>query len=216
MRVPPSTASVATPLEGNKLFAPASARNQDPLVDLLGQFAPRSGRALELASGTGQHVVAFAAALPDLHWHPTDLDPARLASIDAYTQESGLGNIAPARQLNAGTRGWGAPLAPINLVVLVNLLHLISQSETEALISETSRSLAPGGRFVLYGPFMRAGELTSDGDRAFQASLLAQDPEIGYKDDFDTLDMLLDVGLASIAIIEMPANNLALISEKQG
>lgn len=216
MRVPPSTASLASPLEGNKLFAPASARNQSPLVELLTQFAPRSGSALEIASGTGQHVVAFAQALPLLNWQPTDLDPERLASIDAYAAESGLANIAPARALDASRQGWGAPLAPINLVVLINLLHLISTREAETLIGETARSLAPGGRFILYGPFMRAGELTSEGDRAFQASLIAQDPEIGYKDDFDTLDMLLEVGLASIAIIEMPANNLALITEKQG
>jgi len=81
-------------------------------------------------------------------------------------------------------------------------------------IHEAARALAPGGRLVIYGPFMRAGELTSDGDASFHAGLIARDPAIGYKDDFDMMDLIQGAGLDMAEVIEMPANNLALVAQK--
>ncbi|MGD9863387.1 MAG: DUF938 domain-containing protein [Pseudodonghicola sp.] len=210
----PDTASIADKGEGDKLVAPSATRNCDAICDLLAQVAPQQGRALEIASGTGQHVVAFAARFPGLHWQPSDPEPSRRASIDAYAADSGCGNIAPALDLDATRPGWGAELRGQDLIVLCNLLHLIPMDWVEALIGEAAQALAPGGRILLYGPFMRAGELTSPGDEAFHASLTAQDPRIGYKDDFDVMDLLQDVGLEMVEVIEMPANNLALVAEK--
>ncbi len=213
---PPPNASVAHQLDGDRMNAPAAARNAGAIADLLLQEAPSRGRALELASGTGQHVAALAARLPGLHWQPTDIDAARLRSIDAHVAAAGLTNVAPAANLDATAPGWSAQWGGQSLVLLVNLLHLISAPETRVVIAEAAAALAPGGRFVIYGPFMRGGELTSEGDRNFNASLIAHDPAIGYKDDFDTLDLLVEAGLEIVAIIEMPANNLALIAEKAG
>ncbi|WP_435661609.1 DUF938 domain-containing protein [Leisingera caerulea] len=212
VRSVPGASSVAAPEDG-KLFAPAAARNCDVLCDLLAEVAPATGRALELASGTGQHAVAYAARLPGLAWQPSEVEEVRLDSIRAYAGESGLRNILPPVQLDATTPGWGAAHPGQDLIVLVNLLHLISEDEARALIREAAAALAPGGRFVLYGPFLRGGELTSDGDRAFHAALCAHDPEIGYKDDFDVIDWLHGAGLELLHAVEMPANNLALIAE---
>ncbi|SHF01357.1 Protein of unknown function [Ruegeria intermedia] len=208
----PPTASVAEPAEGARLFSPSAARNTGPLSELLEQVAPAGGKALELASGTGQHVAAFAERLPALRWQPTEIDAARRASIDDYARD--LPNVAPAIALDATERGWADRHGGQDLIVLINLLHLISQPEAEAIITEAARALAPGGRFVLYGPFMRAGELTSEGDARFHATLTAQDPEIGYKDDFDMIDLMQDAGLELARVVEMPANNLALVAEK--
>ncbi|MBJ6372267.1 DUF938 domain-containing protein [Sedimentitalea arenosa] len=213
-RALPDTANVAHASDGAKLNAPAAERNLAPLCDLLSQFAPKTGAALEIASGTGQHVVAFAKRLPGLDWQPSEPDAARRASIDAYAAESQLDNLAPAFELDAAAPGWGARHAGQALIVVINLLHLISMTETETLIGEAARALTPSGRFVIYGPFQRGGELTSDGDARFHASLIAQDPEIGYKDDFDILDLALAAGLTVVDVIEMPANNLALVLEK--
>lgn len=211
-RVPPKTASIATPTEGAKLIAPAASRNVQALCDLLDQVAPPGTRALELASGTGQHIIAFAAQLPKFQWQPTEIDAIRRASIDAYA--TGVNNVALALALDATAPGWGEQHGPQDLIVLVNLLHLISTPETEHLISQVATALTPGGRVVLYGPFQRGGDLTSEGDRAFHASLVEQDPEIGYKDDFGIMDLLQDAGLEMVEVIEMPANNLALVAEK--
>lgn len=210
----PPIASHAVPGEGAKLIAPSAERNLGPICDLLDHVAPKAGRALEIASGTGQHVAAFAARLPGLHWQPTEPDPARRASIDAYAAETGRDNIAPALELDAAQPGWGDRLGGQSLIVLINLLHLIPMTAVETLIKEAARALDPGGRLVIYGPFMRAGELTSPGDEAFHASLTAQDPATGYKDDFDVIDLILGAGLEMAEVIEMPANNLALVAEK--
>jgi SAM-dependent methyltransferase len=214
VRSVPGTASVATP-EAGKLFAPSAASNMGALGDLLQRVAPTQGHALEIASGTGQHMVGYAARLPGLCWQPTEVDPARRTSIDAYAQEAGLANVLTARALDATSPGWGAQLdRQQDLIVLSNLLHLISAAEVRILISEAASALAPKGRLVIYGPFMRGGTLTSAGDAAFHTSLTAHDPETGYKDDRDTIGWLQAAGLDLVETVEMPANNLALVSEK--
>ncbi len=210
----PDSASVATPGEGGRLHAPSAERNAGPLCDLLRHHAPQAGRALELASGTGQHAVRFAAALPGLDWQPSEIDGERRASIDAWAAEAGLPNLRPAIALDACTPGWAAAHGGQDLIVLVNLLHLISEGQAQALVAEAARALAPGGRLILYGPFLRDGETTSEGDRTFDASLRAQDPEIGYKDDFEVIDWLHDAGLSLVDVVEMPANNLSLVAER--
>lgn len=210
----PDSASIADKGEGDKLVAPSAARNCDAICDLLAQVAPKEGRALEIASGTGQHVAAFAARFPGLHWQPSDPDPARRASIDAYAKESGAANISPAIALDAAQPGWAAELSGQNLITLCNLLHLIPMDWVAVLLREAAQALAPGGRLVIYGPFMRGGELTSPGDEAFHASLVGQDPRIGYKDDFDVMDLMQEAGLEMVEVVEMPANNLALVAEK--
>jgi Protein of unknown function (DUF938) len=211
---PPATHSIAHKGEGARLFAPSAARNVEAICDLLALFAPPTGSALELASGTGQHVTRFAARLRGLNWQPSEIDAARRASIDAHAADAGLGNIAPALTLNATTPGWSAHHAGQDLIVLANLLHLITQADTQTLILEAASALASQGRLVIYGPFMRGDELTSDGDAEFHASLIAGDPLIGYKDDFDVMDLMQAAGLEMVEIVEMPANNLALVAEK--
>lgn len=210
----PDSASVAHSDADGRLFAPSAERNAEVILDLVARHAPAEGRALELASGTGQHVVRLARHLPGLHWQPSDADPARLASIAAYAAEAKAGNIAAPVLLDATAPGWAAEHGQNDLILLVNLLHLISTAEAEVLIAEAGQALAPGGVLILYGPFMRAGVLTSEGDRAFHASLTAQDPEIGYKDDAAILALLEAAGLARIDTAEMPANNLAFIARK--
>ncbi len=210
----PPTASVAEPAGGARLHAPSALRNVDAIADLLADMAPASGSALELASGTGQHVAAFAARLPGLHWQPTDIEAARLHSIDAWAGDSGRPNIAPAVELDASVPGWGAAWRGQSLILLINLLHLIPMRDVHTLIGEAASALAPGGRFVIYGPFMRAGKLTSDGDAAFHASLSARDSRIGYKDDGAIAGLLREAGLTMVAVRPMPANNLAMLSEK--
>jgi len=158
-RALPPSASIAAQAEGGKLHAPSAARNAAVLVDFLRQHAPDTGRALEIASGTGQHVCA-------------------------------------------------------DLIVLVNLLHLITTPEARTLVSEAATALAPGGLLMIYGPFKRSGVLTSTGDAQFDADLRGADPLIGYKDDLDITRWLDEAGLTQITPHEMPANNLAFLARK--
>ncbi|MFP4275050.1 MAG: DUF938 domain-containing protein, partial [Paracoccaceae bacterium] len=210
----PDSASVARPGEGGKLFAPSAERNAGPICDLVERYGPPRGRALELASGTGQHAVALARRMPELDWQPSEIDEGRRASIRAWGAEAGLPNLRAPLALDAARPGWAAAHGPADLILLVNLLHLITEAEARTIVAETGRALAPGGIFILYGPFMRAGELTSEGDARFHESLKTQDPEIGYKDDFDVIDWMMAAGLDLAHAIEMPANNLSLIARR--
>ncbi|TKZ22188.1 DUF938 domain-containing protein [Shimia litoralis] len=198
-----------------RLVAPSATRNVDHIVAVAQDFAPdHEGTALELASGTGQHIIHLAQAIPHLQWQPSEIDPDRRSSINAYVQTSPLPNISPAVPLDATTSGWATRHLGQSFILLVNLLHLISEAEARILISEAAAALAPGGVLMVYGPFMRAGDLTSQGDIDFHTSLRNQDPEIGYKDDFDVLEWGQDAWLDYVDLIEMPANNLALIWRK--
>lgn len=210
----PPSASVASARDGVKLHAPSAERNVSAITDMLLQNAPDAGNVLEIASGTGQHIVTFAAALPHLHWQPTEIDAARRASIDAYVTEAGLQNIAPAQDLNATRAGWGAAQQPKALILLSNLLHLISTPEARILIDEAAHALQPGGKLILYGPYARDGVLTSAGDQRFDAELRSADPAIGYKDTRDLAVWLQAAGLSAPIAQDMPANNLAMIAQK--
>lgn len=194
-----------------RISAPSALRNRDAITAELIRIAPASGRALEIASGTGEHVIAFAAAMPGLDWQPTDPDPTRRASIAAWVADAGLTNISPALNLDAASPGWAKDHGPADLIVLINLLHLISMPEVAAVLAEVAKALTPGGRFALYGPFLRDGQTTSQGDADFDAALRAQDPAIGYKDMADVIAMLQSHGLAHADTIAMPANNLLLV-----
>tara|TARA_R110000851_G_scaffold140538_7_gene277923 strand:- start:711 stop:1367 length:657 start_codon:yes stop_codon:yes gene_type:complete len=210
----PPTASIAHAGDGAKLHAPSAERNAAIITEALVGIAPATGRALEIASGTGQHIVGFARAMPGLDWQPTEVDPTRRASIDAWAAEAGLPNLGAAIPLNATQAGWAAEASESALIVLINLLHLISTPEAQTLVQEVAHALAPAGRFALYGPFLREGQTTSDGDARFHASLIAQDPAIGYKDLEEVQEWLRDAGLTLIETRAMPANNVLLIAER--
>ena len=194
-----------------RVSAPSAERNAGPILDLLRRHAPETGTALEIASGTGQHIAAFAAALPGLDWTPTEADPDRFASIEAWRAASRCPNLRPPRPLDATSLPWPGDVRGVDLILLVNLLHLISDTDAENILTGVAAALAPGGRFLLYGPFRRDGLLTSDGDASFDARLKAQDPAIGYKDDRWVRDRAGAAGLHLRKVTDMPANNLAFL-----
>lgn len=198
------------PSDGAIRFAPSAARNLEPIAAVLATHLPARGRALELASGTGQHVVAFAERFHWLDWQPSDVAAENLASIRARVAAAGRTNRRDPNLLDACAPGWGAG-GTWDAICLTNLLHLISEPEAEALLAEVALALAPGGAFAVYGPFRQGGALVSEGDRAFDASLRAQDPAIGYKDVEWVEDRLQAGGLTRRARQEMPANNLMLV-----
>ena len=210
----PETASVANSKGDARLFAPSAERNSTPIVNLIKQIAPKSGEAFEIASGTGQHIVKLALSLPNLSWSPSEVDEERIKSISAWIKAENLSNIKPPLYLDATETGWSESLPQSDFILLVNLLHLISWNETEILINQLSKALKTKGIALIYGPFMRNGELTSEGDRNFHISLTQTDPDIGYKDDLDMLTLFSKSGLSCLEEVEMPANNLAFVLKK--
>ncbi|WP_323784642.1 DUF938 domain-containing protein [Thalassovita sp.] len=210
----PDTHSQAASSEDDRMYAPSAARNKDFICDLVASHAPQTGKALEIASGTGEHICALAGRLPGLQWQPSDPAADRRRSIDLHARASGLNNLRPAIDLNAATPGWSKIYRDTDLILLVNLLHLIPEPAAQTVIAEAALALSPGGTLILYGPFLRDGETTSEGDARFDASLRAQDPDIGYKDDWDVTEWVLQSGLELVQVVEMPANNLAFVARR--
>ncbi|MCC0078925.1 MAG: DUF938 domain-containing protein [Rhodobacter sp.] len=196
--------------EGDRRVAPSAERNLEPIAGVLAGVLPATGRVLELASGSGQHVAAFASRWPGLVWQPSDANPDNFASIRSWG--AGLPNLCDPLLLNACAPGWGRGDA--DAVLLANLLHLISTPEAETLLHEAAQALAPGGVFALYGPFRRDGRLVTEGDVAFDARLKHADPAIGYKDIAWVRDRLAGAGLRPVSLTEMPAGNLMLVTRR--
>ena len=213
-RTIPATASVVKKMNGDRLHSPAAAKNVSHITELVRSVSPKNGLALEIASGTGQHIIKLAAAIPNLTWQPSDIDPTRLNSIASWSFEKQLPNLLPPIKLDVTDEGWSALCPNQDFILLVNLLHLVSEREAAVIIGGISQSLTPGGRCVIYGPFMRGGFLTSDGDEFFHQSLIEADPDIGYKNDTWMLDLFQSHNLKTVKIANMPSNNLAFIIEK--
>ena len=208
LRLPDSGAEV---LADGRRIAPSAERNAGPILSVLRRVVRPAERVLELASGTGQHAAGFAPALA-ADWQPTDVDTGNFASIMAWS-----GKVArPPIRLDACVPGWGkmgAGTGGWDVVLAVNLLHLVPQTGAVVLLSEAAGALAPGGRLCLYGPFLREGRATSAGDAAFDASLRAQDARLGYKDLGWVMQRLGAAGLA-VEVTPMPANNQMLVAFK--
>lgn len=193
--------------------APAAERNLAPILHALQRYAPMEGRALEIASGSGQQIVHFAKAHPDLSWQASDLDAKNLASIAAWAQFAQAPNLLPPMVLDAANPGWAQAHAGLSLILMVNVLHLISAPAALTILQECSSALAANGRLLIYGPFLRDGRATSLGDAQFDADLRARDPAIGYKDLHWVTAHMAANGLV-VQSEPMPANNLMLIAQK--
>ncbi|MGU3538384.1 DUF938 domain-containing protein [Methylobacterium sp. A54F] len=192
--------------------APATLRNRAPLLEVLARVLPAAGTVLEVASGTGEHAVHFARALPALTWLPSDPDPEALASIAAHRDAARLTNLAAPLHLDAAAADWPVPAA--DAIVCINMIHIAPWAATPGLMDGTGRLLAPGAPLVLYGPFREAEVATVPSNLAFDASLRAQDPAWGLRDREAVAAEALVRGLLPNARIAMPANNLVLVFRK--
>ncbi|PXW68419.1 uncharacterized protein DUF938 [Blastomonas natatoria] len=189
--------------------APATVRNRDAITAVLRDVLPRDGTVLEIASGSGEHVVHFAAAFPHLQWQPSDCEPAALGSIAAWSGEAGLANILPPLPIDVEHPDW--PIANAAAIVCINMVHISPWSATLALFDHAAKLLKPGASLYLYGPFVRHDVTTAESNLAFDASLKARNPSWGLR-NVDEVDLVAaEYGLVRADLIEMPANNLSLV-----
>jgi SAM-dependent methyltransferase len=195
-----------------KRFAPATQRNRDAISAVLSEILPQSGTVLEVASGTGEHIVHFAAAFPHLHWQPSDYDAAGLASITAWAEESGLLNILPPIRIDASAADWPVSLA--DAIVCINMVHIAPWVATAGLYAGAARVLAEGAPLYLYGPYRETGVVTAESNEAFDASLKARNPEWGLRQVDDMVSLGAEHGFSLEQRTSMPANNLSLVFRK--
>ncbi len=191
-----------------KRHAPATERNRDVITAALSSILPVTGQVLEIASGTGEHIVHFARNFPALNWQPSDPDPIAIASIAAWREEAGADNVKPPVQLDAAGQ-W--PLVEANAIICINMAHISPWAATLGLLRNAARILASGEPLNLYGPFWQRDVPPSEGNIAFDAALKQQNPAWGLRYVEDVADEAIRFGLRLDAIIPMPANNLSVI-----
>jgi SAM-dependent methyltransferase len=193
--------------------APATLRNREPILDVLRSLLPSSGLVLEVASGSGEHVLHFARALPALRWQPSDPSPEARGSIAAWCAAEKPGNVLPPLDLDAASAAW--PIARADAVLCINMVHISPWGATEGLMRGAGRMLASGGPLYLYGPYRRAGRALEPSNAAFDADLRRRDERWGLR----ALDAVVACaeasGLAFERIVEMPANNLSVIFRRR-
>jgi hypothetical protein len=195
--------------EDARRFAPAVARNKAPITEVLARHLPASGLVLEIASGSGEHALHFAAHFPALTFQPTDPDHAALASIAAWRAEAQLANLLPPLVLDVMADAW--PVRKADAVVCINMIHIAPWEVTAALIHGAARILPSGGMLFLYGPFKQGGKHTATSNAEFDASLRAQDARWGLRDLEAVTEIARAAGFAVPMVEAMPANNLSVI-----
>ena len=186
-----------------KPYSPACGRNQEVILDVLRERYADRGHVLEIGSGTGQHAVHFAAALPHLVWQTSDV-PAHLAGIRQWLAEARLPNTPPALAFDINAT---PPQGPFDAVFTANTLHIMSWSEVQRLFASLPGLMGANALLTVYGPFNYDGRFTSASNAAFDASLRADQPLRGVR-DFEAVDALARAaGLALLEDRAMPANN---------
>jgi SAM-dependent methyltransferase len=194
--------------------APSAERNRDPILAVLAPRLPARGLVLEIGSGTGQHTLHFARALPALAWQPTERDAAMRRSIDAWCAHAALPNVRAALALDIESPVW--PVDAADAVVCINVVHVSPWSTVPALLAGCARILPRDGPLFLYGPYARDGRHTAPSNAQFDAQLRAHDPDWGVRDTDDIAAEAARAGLSVAEVIEMPANNLVLVLRKDG
>ena len=201
-------------------FSPSADRNKQPILDVLQSILPRKGMALEIASGTGQHVAWFAKNMLDWTWQPTDAHPGALLNIEMRANDGDLVNVLEAVQLDACNEPWFAPGSALasaianpsfDLILCINMLHISPWAACPALMRGAAQYLAPGGLLVTYGPYFEAGVTPTPSNVEFDISLREQNPSWGIRQIADVEQEAAKAGLHLRERHALPANNLLLV-----
>ena len=207
-----------TSTEDGRRFAPATARNREPLFEVLRGILPAKGLVLEIGSGTGEHAVFLAQQLPGLVFQPSDPDPEGRESIAAWIRHAGAANVLPPLELDSehfSAADLGPRAADVCAMMAANVIHISPWSTALGLLRLAGELLPAGGPLALYGPFKRNGRHTAPSNQDFDAMLQARDPAWGVRDLEDVRAAASERGLALDDCIEMPANNLVVVFRRQ-
>lgn len=194
---------------GARRSAPTTLRNREPIAEVLRDWLPPAGLVLEIASGTGEHAVHFAGAFPHLDWQPSDVEPVALRSIAAWRADCGLPNLREPVPLDAAASTW--PVERAEAVLSINMVHISPWASALGLLDGAARVLPPGGRLILYGPWLTQAVATAPSNLDFDADLRRRDPAWGLRKAEDFAREAEGRGLGLDDQRSMPANNRMLL-----
>lgn len=198
-------------------FSPAADTNKQPILDVLCQVLPKQGHALEIASGTGQHVAWFARHLPHWIWQPSDANPAALASIGAYIAAESLTNVLAPCVLDVSAPRWfpdpgmADEALRFDAIYCANMLHISPWESAVGLMAGSARHLGASGLLITYGPYFEDDVPTAPSNLNFDQSLRARNPAWGVRRREALEALAQQHGLQLRARYAMLVNNLTLV-----
>lgn len=198
----------------SRLPSSAAQRNRAPILAVLQRVLPASGRVLEIASGSGEHAVYFARALPALVWQPSDRDSAARASIAAWIVDAAPANVSAPLEVDVMRASWASAVGAVDAVFCANMIHISPWAVCLGLLDGAGVLLGASAPLVLYGPYMRGGVHTAPSNAAFDADLRRRDPRWGIRDLDDVAREAGLRGFELAEVVEMPANNLTVVFRK--
>ncbi len=201
-----------------RLFFAATQRNKEPIAEVLSIFLPKEGNVLEIASGSGEHGIAFQEIFQNIIWQTSDIDPLCRKSISSWINQSGLrGKMPEPLEIDVQENPW--PLTnefcnTLRFIACINMIHISPISATRSLFANSGEILKKGSRLFLYGPFKREGSDTSISNKKFDQLLKAQNEHWGIRDLEEVTEIANENSFKTLEILEMPANNLSVIFQK--
>jgi hypothetical protein len=196
-------------MSDDRQYAPATLRNRDFILDVLRDVLPKTGVILEIASGSGEHVVHFARNLPSLVFQPSDPDQDALLSVAGWANATGVTNVRAPIALDASNPVW--PIASADGILCINMIHISPWDATLGLIKGAAAILPSRSPLYLYGPYKREGFETVPSNQAFDRSLRDRNPTWGLRDLKAVTATAQTLGFSGPVITEMPANNLSVV-----
>src|SRR5271156_6414258 len=193
----------------DRQYAPATLRNRDFILAVLRGVLPTTGVILEIASGSGEHIVHFARNFPALIFQPSDPEPDALLSVAAWVKETRVTNVRAPIVLDASQSFW--PIASADGIICINMVHISPWEATLGLIKGAAAILPPASPLYLYGPYIREGFATAPSNQAFDRSLRDRNQRWGVRELETVAAVAQSVGFSVAIIAEMPANNRSVV-----
>jgi hypothetical protein len=196
-------------MSDDRQYAPATLRNRDVILDVLRDVLPMTGVILEIASGSGEHIVYFARNFSALVFQPSDPEPDALLSVAAWIKAARVTNVCAPIALDASHSVW--PIASADGIICINMVHISPWVATLGLMRGAAAILSSGAPLYLYGPYLRQGIATAPSNQAFDRSLRDRNPNWGLRDLEVVAATAQSAGFSRPVITEMPANNLSVV-----
>ncbi|OFE12239.1 hypothetical protein PHACT_03075 [Pseudohongiella acticola] len=203
--------------------SPSSARNREPIAQVLQRHLPARSQVLEIASGTGEHAVYLSQQLSSAHWWPSDINTDAISSINAWRDNADADAVQPALVLDVSRppaetlrdlHNAGANPPVFDAIICINMIHISPWQATQGLMQTARALLREGGILYLYGPYRRHGEHTADSNALFDADLRSRDPRWGIRALEEVCELAATQDLIVAEIVDMPANNLSVVLQK--
>jgi len=206
--------TVGQQFDDGRWFTASVERNRDPILAQLGRVLPEAGLVLEIASGTGQHIIHFANALPHLTWQPSDADAAFRRSVEAWIAKEAPANVRMPVDLDVLRLPW--PVTQADAVLCINMIHVSPWAATQALLDGAKGILPTRGVLFFYGPYRRFGRHTAPSNAAFDEQLRRTDPEWGLRDLEAVVELAGAAGFRLDDVVDMPSNNFSVVFRREG